>query len=57
LKTAGDVNRLTALGYHAFLIGERFMAAEDPGAALRALLAAAAANANTRATGDFHERC
>ena len=32
-----------ALGYRAFLIGERFMTAADPGAALAALLAAAGA--------------
>lgn len=38
LKTAEDVMRLQAMGYRAFLIGERFMAAEDPGAALRELL-------------------
>ena len=34
--------RLAALGYRAFLIGERFMTAADPGAALTTLLAAAA---------------
>lgn len=39
LRTADDLLRLTRLGYHAFLIGERFMAAPDPGAALRDLLA------------------
>jgi indole-3-glycerol phosphate synthase len=38
LKTAGDLRRLRALGYRAFLIGERFMTADDPGAALRGLL-------------------
>jgi indole-3-glycerol phosphate synthase len=41
LKTAGDLAELRALGYGAFLIGERFMAEPDPGAALEALLAAA----------------
>ena len=38
LKTSADLLRLRALGYHAFLIGERFMSEEDPGAALRQLL-------------------
>lgn len=43
LKTADDVLRLKALGYRAFLIGERFMAAADPGAVLKDLLASVAA--------------
>jgi indole-3-glycerol phosphate synthase len=38
LKTADDLARLKALGYRAFLIGERLMAAADPGAALADLL-------------------
>jgi indole-3-glycerol phosphate synthase len=38
LKTAADLVRLKALGYRAFLIGERFMTAADPGAALVNLL-------------------
>jgi indole-3-glycerol phosphate synthase len=38
LKTAGDLLRLRALGYRGFLVGERFMTADDPGEALRALL-------------------
>ena len=38
LKTAADLIRLRQLGYDAFLIGERFMTAKDPGAALQALL-------------------
>jgi indole-3-glycerol phosphate synthase len=37
LRTAADLARMRELGYHAFLIGERFMAAEDPGEALRLL--------------------
>ena len=41
LKTAADLTRLSALGYKAFLIGERFMAAEDPGGALSDLLGGA----------------
>ena len=39
LTTAADLARLKALGYRAFLIGERFMTAADPGAALAELLA------------------
>ena len=38
LRTADDLQRLRALGYRAFLIGERFMTAEDPGRALRGLI-------------------
>jgi indole-3-glycerol phosphate synthase len=39
LRTASDLQRLRSLGYHAFLIGERFMSADDPGAELRELIA------------------
>ena len=39
LKTAADLTRLKGLGYRAFLIGERFMAAADPGGELQRLLA------------------
>ena len=38
LKSGDDVHRLRQARYDAFLIGERFMTAEDPGAALAALL-------------------
>ena len=38
LRTADDLQRLRALGYRAFLIGERFMTAEDPGRDLRGLI-------------------
>jgi indole-3-glycerol phosphate synthase len=41
LKTAQDITRLRELGYHAFLIGERFMLEPSPGAALEHLLVAA----------------
>lgn len=38
LKTSGDLVDLARAGYHAFLIGERFMATGDPGQALADLL-------------------
>ena len=38
LKTAADLRSMQALGYRAFLMGERFMIEPDPGAALRGLL-------------------
>ena len=38
LRTSDDLTRLRGLGYRAFLIGERFMGAADPGTALRQLL-------------------
>jgi indole-3-glycerol phosphate synthase len=39
LKTSADLTRFEAVGVRAFLIGETFMRAPDPGAALRELLA------------------
>lgn len=39
LKTSADLARFEAVGVRAFLIGETFMRASDPGAALRELLA------------------
>jgi indole-3-glycerol phosphate synthase len=49
LKSAGDLLRLRDLGYRAFLVGERLMRADDPGAALRGLLDA---SGNTKDTTD-----
>jgi indole-3-glycerol phosphate synthase len=37
IVAAGDVARMRAAGIEAFLVGETFMRADDPGAALRAL--------------------
>ena len=41
LRTGADLMRLRAAGFDAFLIGERFMAEPDPGAALAQLLSEA----------------
>lgn len=38
ISTRADVDRLRAAGYHAFLVGERFMSQPDPGAALAELM-------------------
>ena len=38
LKTPADLQSMRALGYRAFLMGERFMIDADPGAALAGLL-------------------
>jgi indole-3-glycerol phosphate synthase len=42
LRSAEDLLRLGRLGYRGFLIGERFMSAEDPGAMLNNLIVGAA---------------
>ncbi len=39
IKSAADLRKLIAAGFHAALIGERFMRAPDPGGALAELLA------------------
>jgi indole-3-glycerol phosphate synthase len=38
IHTSADLKRLSSAGIYAFLIGEAFMAADDPGHALRALI-------------------
>lgn len=38
LRTHDDLVRLQRAGFHAFLVGERFMTAPDPGDALRSML-------------------
>lgn len=38
LRSHEDLVKLSALGYKAFLVGERFMASDDPGEALRQLM-------------------
>ena len=40
LQTRDDLEKLSAAGYRAFLIGERFMTDENPAAAIRSLIAA-----------------
>jgi indole-3-glycerol phosphate synthase len=45
LKTEEDLRQMAALGYRAVLMGERFMTAPDPGAALRAVLDATSRDA------------
>ena len=42
IRSGDDISRLTAAGYHAFLVGERLIAEADPGAALHALRSGAA---------------
>jgi indole-3-glycerol phosphate synthase len=37
IRTTADLDRLSTLGYHAFLVGERLIAEPDPGAALAEL--------------------
>jgi indole-3-glycerol phosphate synthase len=43
IRTGEDVRRLRGAGFDAFLVGEHFMTAPDPGAALRELVRDAAA--------------
>jgi indole-3-glycerol phosphate synthase len=52
LQTAEDLWRLQALGYRAFLIGERLMAAPDPGLALKGLFEGCVTTKDTEGTKD-----
>jgi len=56
LKTAEDLVRLRGLGYSAFLIGERFMRAAEPGEQLKDLLAFAAGTMDTKVTKDAKKK-
>jgi len=38
IRSRADIDALTAAGYHAFLVGERFMSQPDPGVALGELV-------------------
>ena len=42
IRDHADIDRLSALGFHAFLVGERLIAQRDPGSALRELRRGAA---------------
>jgi indole-3-glycerol phosphate synthase len=42
VESGADIARLRAVGYGAFLVGEKLMTAARPGEALRALVAEAA---------------
>jgi len=48
LRSADDLRRLRDLGYRAFLIGERFMSAEDPAVMLKQLIAEATTTKDTK---------
>ncbi len=52
IQSVEQVRRLRTAGYRAFLIGERFMVAADPGEQLKALLASAANTKDTKGTKD-----
>jgi indole-3-glycerol phosphate synthase len=40
IRERADLDRLSAMGYDAFLVGERLISQADPGAALRELCSA-----------------
>jgi indole-3-glycerol phosphate synthase len=39
IRSSSDLSRLSSMGYHAFLVGERLIVQDDPGEALRELRA------------------
>jgi len=51
LKSRDELDRLAAAGYHAFLIGERFMTDPDPARAVRELISSQAARTFRSAAG------
>lgn len=55
LKSVADLHELGTLGYKAFLIGERFMTAEDPGVALERLVVDAGDNQGSLRSHEGHE--
>ena len=52
LQSRKELDRLATVGYRAFLIGERFMTADDPGAMLKQLLASLEKGSTTKDTKD-----
>jgi indole-3-glycerol phosphate synthase len=48
IRSADDIDRLSAIGYHAFLVGERLMVEENPGTALNTLRGASASEPRER---------
>jgi len=48
LQMSADLERLSAAGYRAFLIGERFMVDADPAQAIRELMAGVGSDRSTR---------
>ena len=48
LQTRADLEKLSAAGYRAFLIGERFMVDDDPAEAVAALIGTSLTNPELR---------
>jgi len=51
LQSRADLERLSAAGYRAFLIGERFMTASDPEAAIKQLIGSEGSDRSERSEG------